>query len=211
MSWKYNPTQYDAGTLGVVGAPGTGRGGYDLLTAQGGRRPNGGMWHTGNSPAQLSTDGVNSTPVITEIYLAEVFVPFTTLVNGIWVFNGSVVATDKVRVLLYTEAGAIVASSAAAGFQPTTTDAYEHVAFALGSDGTTATTDVLLPTGTYFIGTIYNGTTNRFNAHGVGGFRGGKDTGAVFATAGVSAKLTATMPTTFTAASLPPIASLGRV
>lgn len=209
--WRYDQGEVEAGSIGVAGAPGTGRGGYDLATGRGGRRPNGGVFHTGNSPAQLSTDGVNSTPVITEIYLAEVFVPFTTLVNGIWVFNGTVVATDKVRVLLYDETGTVIASSAAAGFQPTTADAYEHVAFALASNGTTAITDVVVPTGTYFIGTIYNGTTNRFNAHGVGAFRGGKDTGAVFATAGVSAKLTATMPTTFTAASLPPIASLGRV
>lgn len=207
--WKYNVAEIDSPKIGTAGASGSG--GIDLATGAGGIRPNGGVFHTGNSAAIQAADGVNSTPVITEIYLAEVFVPFTCRVNGIYVFNGSVVATDKLRVLLYTEGGAIVASSAAAGFQPTAADTYEHVAFALGSDGTTATTAVIIPTGTYFIGCIYNGTTNRFNAHGVGAFRGGKDTGAVFATAGVSAKLTATMPTTFTAANLPPIASLGYV
>jgi len=209
--WKYDQGEVEVGSIGVAGAPGTGVGGYDLATGRGGRRPNAGVFHTGNSPALLAADGVNSTPVVTEIYLSEVFVPFTALANGIYVFNGSVVATDKVRVLLYDEAGNIIASSAVAGFQPTTADAYEHVAFALASNGTTAITDVVVPTGTYFIGTIYNGTTNRFNAHEVGPFRAGKDTGAVFATAGVTAKLTATMPTTFTAANKPPIASLGRV
>ena len=156
-----------------------------------------------------TADGSNSTPVVTEIYLSAVFVPFTVLATGISVFNGSVVATDKVRVILYNDKGNVVASSAAAGFQPTTADVYENVAFALGSDGTTAVTTVVLPSGTYYLGTIYNGTTNRFNAHTVGCFPGGKVTGAVFGTAGVSALLTGvTMPTAFTAASLPPIVSL---
>ena len=199
MSWRYRSDEIDF-TLAD---------GIDLLKAKGGIRPPAAMFHTGGNPAIQAADGVNSTPVITEIYIAACLVPFTCLATGISVFNGSVVATDKLRVLLYDAYGNILRSSAVAGFQPTTTDAYENVAFALAADGTTAATTIVLPTGTYYLGTIYNGTTNRFNAHGVGAFPGGKITGAVFATAGVSALQTGvTLPTAFTAASLPPIASL---
>lgn len=197
MSWKYRQDEVDF-TL---------TGGMDLASI-GGIRPPAGIFATGMSPAMNTADGANSTPVITEIYVAAVFVPFTCLATGISVFNGSVVATDKVRVLLYNGAGAILRSSAAVGAQPATVDGYDNVAFALGADGTTTATTIVLPTGVYFIGTIYNGTTNRFNAHAVGAFPGGKITGAVFATAGVSAKMTITPPTAFTVAELPPIASL---
>lgn len=178
-----------------------------MSTATGGTRPVRGLFHTGNSPACLAADGVDSTPVITEIYIAAVFLPFTILATGISVFNGSVVATDKYRVLLYDATGAVLRSSAAAGFQPASVDAYEDVAFALGPTGAAATT-VVLPSGVYYLGTIYNGTTNRFNAHGVGTHPAGKVTGATFATAGVSTEMTVTLPTAFTAANKPPIAAL---
>lgn len=198
MAWRYNSDELATPTVS---------GGIDLATGKSGVRPVRGLFHAGNSPAQLATDGADSTPVITEIYIAAVFLPFTILATGIAVFNGSVVATDKLRVLLYDASGAVLRSSAAAGFQPTTTDSYEDVAFALGPTGAAATT-IVLPSGTYFIGAIYNGTTNRFNAHGVGAFPGGKVTGATFATAGVSTEMTVTVPTAFTAANKPPICSL---
>lgn len=197
MSWKYRT---DEPSLTLAD-------GYDLVKI-GGQRPPAAHFHTGNSAAQLSTDGVNSTPVVTEIYVASVVVPLTCLATGISVFNGTVVATDKYKVALFDSLGNLLRTSAAAGFQPTAADTYENVAFALSSDGVTAATTLVLPTGTYYIGVIYNGTTNRFNAHGVGAFPGGKITGAVFATAFNTTSLTITPPTAFTAASLPPIASL---
>lgn len=184
--------------------------GLDMLTAQNGVRPIAGMWHTGNGAAQLSTDGVNSTPVITEIYVAPVNLWATSLITGIAIFNGTVVATDKVKVALFDALGVLVRTSAAAGFQPTTADSYEQIAFALGPDGVTAATTVVLPgPATYYVGCIYNGTTNRFNAHGVGAFPTIRVTGAVFATAFNTTSLTlATLPTVFTTTDLPPIASL---
>lgn len=199
MAWKYNVGAYDEGTAA---------GGFDLSSAQGALgRPPGGLWHTGNSPACLAADGVDSTPVITEIYIAAVFIPFTITATGIAVMNGSVVATDKYRVILYNSAGVAIRSSALAGFQPATVDAYELVAFALNGANVAATT-ITLPTGTYFVGTIYNGTTNRFNAHGVGAHPGGKITGATFGTAGNTTEIAITPPTAFTAASKPPIAAI---
>lgn len=196
MSWKYRSDEVDT-TLAT---------GYDLL-ALGGIRPPAGMCHTGNSPAQIAADGVNSTPVVTEIYVAALVVRFTCLATGISVFNGSVVATDKYKVALFDASGTLLRTSAAAGFQPTAVDSYENVAFALNYAQATATT-IVLPSGVYYVGCIYNGTTNRFNAHGVGAFPTRRVTGAVFATAFNTTSLTITPPTAFTVTDLPPIASL---
>lgn len=199
MSWKYNNNELDTPTV---------TGGIDFATARNGQRPPPAMWHTGNSPAQIAADGVNSTPVITEIYVSTVVVPFTCLCTGISVFNGSVVATDKYKVALFDVFGTMLRTSAAAGFQPTAVDSYENVAFALAGDGITAATTIVLPSGTYYVGCIYNGTTNRFNAHGVGAHPTRRVTGAVFATAFNTTSLTITPPTAFTVTDLPPIASL---
>lgn len=199
MAWRYRQDEYGIGTLST---------GYDLSLAAGGVRPPAGLFATGNNPAAISTDGVNSTPVVTEIYCANLFVDFTTFATGIAVFNGTVVATDKYKVALFDKDGIMLRTSAAAGFQPATADAYEQVAFALGPDGVTAATTIVLPTGVYTIGVIYNGVTNRFNAHGVGAFPTRRVTGAVFATAFNTTSLSITPPTVFTVTDLPPIASL---
>jgi hypothetical protein len=194
MSWKYRDDEMSL-TLS---------GGYDLAGAKGGVRPPASLCHTGGAPAQIAADGVNSTPVITEIYVATVVVPFTCLCTGIAIFNGSDV-TDKVKVGLFDVAGTMLRASAAAGTQCSGTDAYQAVPFALAGDGTTAATTIVLPSGTYFVGCIYNGTTSRFNAWGVGNFPTRRVTSAVFATAFATTSLT---PTAFTVTDLPPIASL---
>lgn len=205
MSWKYRNDQISDFVIGTTGAIGTGNGGIDLASANGGTRPPGGLWHTGNNPAMQAADGVNSTPVITEIYLAAVFIPFTILATGIAVFNGSDV-TDNVKAALIDKNGNVIRASASTAGSGT--DAYQLLAFATGPTGAAATT-VVLPSDTYYIGTMYAGTTSRFNTHGVGAFPGGKATGATFATAFISTSLTGiTIPTAFTAASLPPIASV---
>lgn len=158
-------------------------------------------WHTGNLPAQVSTDGNNSTPVVTEIYLAEVFVPANATLTGVAIFNGSDV-TDVVKVGLFDASGTLVATNATggAGTQASGADAYQRIPF-------TSSVDVKGP-GTYYVGCIYSGTTSRFNTHTIGNFGAGKLTGHVYATAfETTAKSGLTMPTTFTTA-LGPIATL---
>lgn len=198
MAWKYNPKDLDSLTLA---------GGYDLATAQGGVRPPAALCATGGAPAQLAADGVNSTPVVTEIYVATVIVPFTCVVTGVAQFNGSDV-TDKSKWGLFDVNGTMLRASAAAGTQCSGTDAYQQVPFALAGDGVTAATTIVLPTGTYYIGCMYNGTTSRFNAWGVGVFPTRRVTGAVFTTAFATTSLTITPPTAWTVTDLPPIASL---
>lgn len=195
MAWKYRQDELDAATLS---------GGIDLATASGGVRPPASFWNTGNQGAQLAADGNNSTPVSTELYLAQLYIGATCLVTGIAVFNGSDV-TDNVKAGLYDANGVLLratASTAGAGV-----DSYQRVPFATDGAGAAATTIVLPGPGTYFIGTCYASNTSRYNTFAVGNFPAGKITGLVFATNFASTALTVTPPTTFTTA-LGPIAGL---
>lgn len=150
--------------------------------------------HTGGMPARVSTDGTNATPVTTETYIAECFVPCNMTATGIAIFNGATVGTDKYVVGLANSSGAVVANSALAGTTTSGADAYQRVPF-------TAAASLIGPA-TYFVLLQVNGTTDRYNAHSFGNFGASKKTGEVFGTL-----TTITPPTTFTA-DLGSIASL---
>jgi hypothetical protein len=139
--------------------------------------------NAGGGSAVLAADGNNSTPVITETYISEIFVPCNMLVTGVAVFNGSDV-TGNVLVGLGSAAGAVLATSAATAGSGT--DAYQLVPF-------TATLNVTGPA-TYYILTMYSSGTARYNTFAVGKHGVGVHTGQVFAT-GFTAF---TPPTTFT-------------
>lgn len=148
--------------------------------------------HTGGSPAKVSTDGTDATPVSTEVYIAEVFVPANVTVTGVSVFNGSAVS-GNMKAGLADSAGAVVATSASTA--QSGTDAYQRVPF-------TATYAAKGPATYYVLLFIDNGTA-RYNAHTFGDFGAAKQTGQTYATGFT----TITPPTTFTTA-LGPIASL---
>ena len=150
--------------------------------------------HTGGLPARVSTDGTNATPVTTETYIAEVFVPCNMTITGGSVMNGATVGTDKGFVYLCDSTGAVVANSATAGATTSGADAYQDYAFtaAYAAKGLA----------TYYLCYQMNGTTDRYNAHPFGRFGAGKKTSTVFGTAAAI-----TPPTTFTA-DLGPIATL---
>lgn len=149
------------------------------------------LCHTGGNPAAASTSGTDATPVITESYIAEVFIPANVTLTGVAVFNGSV-ASGNIIVALADSTGAIVASSATTAMSGT--DAYQRVPFA-------ATYKAIGP-GTYYVVQQVDNTTARFNTHTVGNFGAGKKTGETYGTF-----TTITPPTTFTTA-LGPIATL---
>lgn len=141
-------------------------------------------------PAKVSTDGTDSTPVITETYIAQVDVPHACTVTGIAAFNGSV-ASGNVKYALADSAGTILAQTASTAMSGT--DAYQRVALS-------ATLDIV--GGTYFILQQIDNTTARVNSHTLGNGGASKKTGETYGT------FTAiTPPTTFTA-NLGPIASL---
>lgn len=149
------------------------------------------LCHTGGIPARLSTDGTNTTPSITETYIAEVFIPAPTTLTGISIFNGDAVA-GNVAVALANSLGAVVASSGAVA--QSGTDARQRVPFA-------ASYQAIGP-GTFYVLVQFSNTSARFNTHLFGDFGASKKTGETFGTF-----TTITPPTTFTA-SLGPYASL---
>lgn len=144
---------------------------------------------TGNSPARASTDGNDTTPVVTETYLAEIHVPGTVTIAGVALFNGSAV-DGNVTVGILDAAGNLLGKSAST--EQAGTDAYQRIPLAL-----------TLTPGTYYVAAQFDDTDARFNSHVFGNFGAGKLTGQTYGAmpSGLA------MPTTFTTA-LGPIASL---
>lgn len=189
-----------SGTLGVTGAATfsatlavTG-----AITATGGNAAAGGfsvsarLFHTGGTTIMASTDGNDSTPVNTEVYIAEVYIDANATLTGVAMFNGSV-ASGNIKVGLADSAGNIVATSASTAMSGT--DAFQRVPF-------TATYAAKGPA-TYYVLLFVDNNTARVNCWPIGNFGAAKQTGQVYAT-GFTA---ITPPTTFTA-NLGPIASL---
>ncbi len=152
--------------------------------------------HTGDNPATAAADGTNLDIVVTELYVAECFIPANCTVTGVAPFFGAN-TNGNVKVMLFDSAGTRVAISASTAAGAFTADDYTRVAFT----GTYAATGPA----TYFIGIICDDNTNDLNTHVVGNFGAGKITGLVYATEAGYATISA--PATFTTG-LGPIATL---
>lgn len=148
--------------------------------------------HTGNAPAISATPGSAQTPVITETYLAEIFVPATVSVTGIAVFNGTDV-TGNVMLGIYDTLGNLLGATASTAGSGTAQ--YQRVPLTAAL--------VLVGPATYYIGRQASSATARPCAHTAGNFGAGKNTGDTYGTLPTAP----TIPTTFTTA-LGPIASL---
>jgi hypothetical protein len=149
------------------------------------------VWATCNGLPHTATSGTDTTPVVTEEYVAEVFVPMNCIVTGFSVLNGSAVA-GNMQIALYDSEGGLVATTASTAVSGTA--AYQAVPF--------SSTIALRGPAEYFIGLQNNNTSNRFRSHTVGVHGASKKTGQTYGT------FTAlTPPTTFTTA-LAPIGAL---
>jgi hypothetical protein len=148
------------------------------------------VFATGDLPPATATTGTDTTPVITETYVARVYIPANATLTGISVLNGSAVA-GNVTGILYDRNGvpiAQTASTAQAG-----TAAYQDLAFA-------STVRARGP-GLHYIGIQCSSTSARIRTHAVGRFTAFKKTGETYGTA-----TAVTSPNTFTA-NVGPIAS----
>lgn len=146
---------------------------------------------TGNIRPTSSTFGTDTTPVVTETYIAEITIPAGTTVTGVALLNGSAVA-GNVKLALADSSGLVLretASTAASG-----TAAFQRIAL----------TNLLYSheTATYYILLQCNNTSNRFRSLPFGNFGSSKKTGEVFGT-----WTQVTPPTTFTP-DLGPVVSL---
>jgi len=117
-----------------------------------------GMW-IGQTAPQVSTDFNNSTPVVTETYISEIFVPCNMTITGIALFNGSDV-TGNVTVGLATSAGAPIAAAKSASTAGSGVDSIQRVPFAVAY--------AAVGPATYYIQVQYNSGTARYNTHVLG-------------------------------------------
>lgn len=113
----------------------------------------------GETAPQVSTDFNNSTPVITETYVSEVFVPCNMTVTGVALFNGSDV-TGNVTVGLATSAGAPITAAKSASTAGAGTDAIQLIPF--------ATPYAAVGPAIYYIQVQYSSGTARYNTHVLG-------------------------------------------
>lgn len=147
--------------------------------------------HTGGAPAAAAADFNNSTPVATETYMAEIYVPSQVHVKGVAVFMGSV-NSDNIKVAILDPEGTVLGSTASTAGN-TTADNYQSIPLSTAID---------LVAGTYYVAVQIDSNTTRLNTHVVGSFGGGKQTSTVYGTV-----TGLTPPVTFTTA-LAPVASL---
>lgn len=167
------------------------------IVAAGGFTASPRLVHTGAMAAQISTEGTDLAIVVTELYVAEVFIPCNMTVTGLAAFWGSA-TNGNATVMLFNSAGTRVAISASTDVSAYTNDSYgSRIAF-------TATYAAVGPA-TYYVGVICDDNTNKLNTHILGNFGAGKITGLVYATQSGYASIT--VPTTFTTG-LGPIATL---
>jgi len=162
-----------------VGGPIEGRRDKQVAAWRGSPR----LCYIGGNPARISTDGTDSTPVVTETYIGELEVSQALVATGLALMNGSAVA-GKVVGILYSRTGAVVAYTALAGTDQAGTDAIQRIPFV---------TPAKLREGIYYAGFQFNNTSARFNSQVFGNFGAAKKTGETF---GVPTSITP--PSTFT-------------
>ena len=163
------------------------------ITPTGGVAAAGGFTITGarmvtigpNMPT-VSTDGTDSTPVTTETYVSEVFIPANMTVTGVALFNGSNV-TGNVTVGLADSVGAPIAAAKSASTAGSGADAFQLIPF--------ATPYAAKGPATYFVQVQYDSGTARYNTHTIGTHAVTKQTSQTY-----GAFTSFTPPTTFTTA-----------
>jgi hypothetical protein len=149
------------------------------------------VWNTGNMPPPTTTTGTDTTPAVTEEFVAQVFVPINCQSTGIAILNGSAVA-GNVQAILYDSNGKRVATTASTAQSGTA--AYQQVAWSAVQN--------LKGPAQYFVGLQCDNTGARFRTHILGNFPTVKKTAQTYGT------FTAlTVPTTFTTG-VGPIADL---
>ena len=126
-----------AATIESVNAPSS-TGGYLNLYSNGGA--------PGTSTTGTDTAGVNGT-----VWIGAINIPRETNITGISFLVGATGVTDKVIVMLFNSAGALVANSAVAGTQIGTAATMQRVPF---------TAQYGAAPGLYFVGVQTNGNTS---------------------------------------------------
>lgn len=144
-------------TLGVTGIT-TPIGGIANAKASLGAFTPRGIWVGGDGPASAAVYN-DSTPVTTETYCSEIFVPLNCTITGIVVLNGSNV-TGNMQVGLADAAGTVIAAANSAEVAGSGTDALQLIPFSSAYSA--------VGPATYWIQVQYSSGTARNNTHVLG-------------------------------------------
>lgn len=158
------------------------------LLANGARLPDPG----GTALTSLETAGT-AAAANTEIYCSEIDLPYSTLLTGLGVLNGTTVGTNKHFAILYDSGGNVLANTAIAGTTTAGASTYQKMNF--------VTKYYAVGPARYFACDGLNGTTDTIR-HAITAVNdnilGGTVTAQVFGTAAAI-----TVPSTFTTAKVP--------
>lgn len=199
-------TMFSGPHNGTLGATTPASAVVTTLSASGTTTPTGGIAAAGGfsisprliascgTPAITATQGTDSTPVNTETYIVEIFIPANTTVTGVALLNGSAVA-GNVKISLADSTGAPIAAAVTTSTAQAGTAVYQLIPFAVAY--------AAKGPATYYVLVQFNtNTTPRFRTHIVGVCGASKKTGETYGTF-----TSVTPPTTFTTA-LGPTVSL---
>lgn len=142
-----------------------------------------------------TTPGTDTTPVNTETYIAEAFMPANGTVTGVALFNGSAAAGNVKISLANAVSGVPIAAAVTASTAQSGTAAYQLIPFAAPYAAVGPATYLVLVQ-------FDTNTTPRFRTHAIGTCGASKKTGETYGTF-----TTVTPPTTFTTA-VGPMATL---
>lgn len=183
-------TGYPTGAYGTMQASSlVGFGSRGGLAAAGGLTAAPRNVHTcGMGPNSAAAAYTSQTPVTTEFYFAELFIPSNTTLTGLGIFNSATIS-GNVKVGLADSTGAVVATSASTAMAGVSV--YQRVPF-------TATYTAVGP-GTYYALAFYDNATVRPNTITAANCGVGKSVGQTYATGFT----TIAAPTTFTTALAP--------
>lgn len=170
------PTSFgNSGVVTTTGPDGSGgfspEGGPGLVATTTGGGPT--VFHGGGVSAAAVVFATDTTPVVTETYITEVFIPYTANLTGIAVLNGSGTA-GNVTVGLCDNTGTVLTAAKSASTAQSGSN-YQKIPFA-------AVYKAVGPA-RYFIQVQFSdGTTARVRTHVVGAFDTQKQTGQTYGT-----------------------------
>lgn len=117
-------------------------------------------FYAGFQAPATATTGTDTAGVNGTVFISEIFVPANFSATGLSFLIGSVGGTDKAIAMLFSSAGAVLATSALAGVTVGTAATFQRLPF-------TAALTVTGP-GKYFVGLQYNGATAKLRTQAGG-------------------------------------------
>jgi hypothetical protein len=132
------------------------------------------VFHAGGVSAGVAAFGTDTTPVNTECYISEVFIPCFATLTGIALMNGSA-AAGNVQISLADNSGVPIAAALTASTAQTGTNVYQLIPFATKYNAAG-------PTRLFVMVQFDTNSTPRYRSHIAGAFNTQKQTAGTYGT-----------------------------